>query len=169
ESTMDSMYAGEKIARGDTRLVDTSWFPSGCLNSDVARLAKAVVGTVSLEATEQNTGYLTIGGGDADQAPGGYASAVWSSTNFSGVTAFTSAVGTKDADGNKPATWGTLWVACQSAYATAKTHFYIDIVGYYAYDILVAPDTAPPPPGAVAKAKNLARLGSQQARAMRKH
>jgi len=92
-----------------------------------------VIGTVQLESTETNTGYLAIASGDVPQ-PGGFSSIVWSAANFAGVTAFTSA--TSYGDGS-PDQIGFLSVACYSANSLAKTHFYIDVVGYYAYEVLI--------------------------------
>jgi hypothetical protein len=167
--------SGAKIARGETRPVDTTWIPAHGTTpgqaSGVPSSAHAVVGTVQLEATEQSSGYLTIGSGNYDNVSG-YSTAVWSATNFAGVTAFTSAVGDLAAipatptTPAKPATYGKLSVTCQSANAAGKTHFYIDIVGYYVYDILSAPDGAVQ---AAANAKTLARIGAQHRRALRKH
>ncbi len=98
--------------------------------SGVPPWAAAVVGTVQLQATESNLGYLAVASGDVVQ-PGGYSTTVWSAANFAGVTSFTSALGDPGNGDNA----GTLSIACYGNSSAAKTHFFVDIVGYYDYDL----------------------------------
>jgi hypothetical protein len=125
-STKDDQYGRAKIARNQVRRISTLWRADGTDVSGVPPWATSVVASVQLESTETNTGYLAIASGDV-AAPGGFATTVWSAAGFSGVTAFNSALG-QDTE----TTWGTLSVAAYSANAYAKTHFYIDVVGFYA-------------------------------------
>jgi hypothetical protein len=63
---------------------------------------------------------------------------VWSAAGFSGVTSFTSKLG--DPAG---ANLGLLSVACYSAASTARTHFFVDVIGYYDFDFFAGgPTTA---------------------------
>lgn len=145
-STNDPAAGNAKIRTGQLRKIDTTRTPGGAA-SGVPPWADSVLGTVQLYATETNTGYLALGSGDI--RPSGYASAVWSAAGFSGVTAFTSKLG--DPAG---ANFARLSVACYSAATTARTHFFIDIVGYYDFDYFAGGPT----PAAAADATSLRRV-----------
>jgi hypothetical protein len=151
-STKDAQHGNAKILAGQVRQVDTTVTPANT-PSGVPPWAEAVLGTVQLYATEASTGYLAIGSGDI--RPGGYSTAVWSAPNFSGVTSFTSQLG--DPSG---ANWGLLSVGCFSSVSTAKTHFFVDIVGYYDRDLF----QGGPAPAAGADASRLGREGGRTVR-----
>jgi hypothetical protein len=154
-STNDPAFSNAKIRPGQLRKVDTTRTPAGAA-SGVPPWADSVLGTVQLYATEANTGYLALGSGDI--RPSGYASAVWSAAGFSGVTSFTSKLG--DPAG---ASFGLLSVACNSAASTARTHFFVDIVGYYDFDLFAGGPTA----AASADATSLRRVGRRTVRQAR--
>jgi hypothetical protein len=148
-STNDPAFSNAKIRAGQVRKIDTTRTPAGAV-SGVPPWADAVLGTVQLYATETNTGYLALGSGDI--RPSGYSTAVWSAAGFSGVTSFTSKLG--DPAG---ANFGLLSVACYSAATAARTHFFVDIVGYYDFDYFVGGPTA----AASADATSLRRVGGR--------
>jgi hypothetical protein len=158
-SSKDTTRGGAKIGRGEVRHLDVTKLPNSDVTSGIPPWAQAVVGTVQLEATEQTSGYVAIGSGDIS-TPTGFSTAAWSSAAFSGVTGFSSGLGTSDN------TYGTLSIVCQGNNAAAKTHFYIDIVGYYEYDIKTQGESAAKAAG---QAKTMARLGAQHKRALRKN
>ena len=155
-STKDPATANAKIRTGQVRKIDTTLTPTGSA-SGVPPWADSVLGTVQLYATETNTGYLAIGSGDIK--PGGYSTAVWSAAGFSGVTSFTSKLG--DPAG---ANGGRLSVACYSSAAAARTHFFIDIVGYYDFDLFAGGPAA----AAAADATSLRRVGGHTVKQARK-
>jgi hypothetical protein len=148
-STNDPAFSNAKIRAGQLRKIDTTRTPTGAA-SGVPQWADSVLGTVQLYATETNTGYLALGSGDIQ--PGGYSTAVWSAAGFSGVTSFTSKLG--DPEG---ANFGQLSVACYSAASTARTHFFVDIVGYYDFDYVVGGPAAAASPDAT----SLRRVGGR--------
>jgi hypothetical protein len=148
-STNDPAFSNAKIRAGQVRKIDTTRTPAGAV-SGVPPWADSVLGTVQLYATETNTGYLALGSGDI--RPSGYSTAVWSAAGFSGVTSFTSKLG--DPAG---ANFGLLSVACYSAATAARTHFFVDIVGYYDFDYFVGGPTA----AASADATSLRRVGGR--------
>jgi hypothetical protein len=156
-STKDTTRGAAKIARGEARRIDVLRTVGSDPNRDVSGVpptAQAVVGTIQLGDTEQTTGYLTVASGDIP-LPAGYSTAVWSSAGFGGVTGFTSSLGVGSA------TYGTMTVVCQSANSAAKTHFYVDIIGYYEYDILVG---GTPKTLALHQAGNAAQLRNRPAK-----
>jgi hypothetical protein len=165
-STKDPASGNAKIRTGQVRKIDTTLTPGGAA-SGVPPWADSVLGTVQLYATETTTGYLAIGSGDIK--PGGYSTAVWSAAGFSGVTAFTSRLG--DPGG---VNWGRLSVACYSSATAARTHFFVDIVGYYDFDYFAggpapaAPSAAAAAAGAAAGATRLRRVGDRTVKQARK-
>jgi hypothetical protein len=156
-STKDPASGNAKIRTGQVRKIDTTLTPGGAA-SGVPPWADSVLGTVQLYATETTTGYLAIGSGDIK--PGGYSTAVWSAAGFSGVTAFTSRLG--DPGG---VNWGRLSVACYSSATAARTHFFVDIVGYYDFDYFAG---GPTPSAAGAGATRLRRVGDRTVKQARK-
>jgi len=156
-STKDDSRGRAKIARNQFRRISVLERADGSDISGVPPWATSVLATVQLESTETNTGYLAIASGDVAQ-PGGFSTTVWSTAGFAGVTSFTSALGQADA------TLGTITVACYSGNALAKTHFYIDIVGYYADTYVFGGPNAP----ALAKDGKLAGRLTQSRKRARK-
>ncbi len=155
-STKDPATSNAKIQANQLRKIDATRTPAGTA-SGVPPWADSVLGTVQLYATETNTGYLALGSGDI--RPSGYSSAVWSAAGFSGVTSFTSKLG--DPAG---ANGGRLSVACYSSAAAARTHFFVDIVGYYDFDLFAGGPTA----AAAADATSLRRVGGRTVKQLRR-
>jgi hypothetical protein len=155
-STKDPATGNAKIRTGQVRKIDTTLTPGGAA-SGVPPWADSVLGTVQLYATETTTGYLALGSGDIK--PGGYSTAVWSAAGFSGVTAFTSKLG--DPGG---VNWGRLSVACYSSATAARTHFFIDIVGYYDFDYFAGGPAA----ATAAGATSLRRVGGRTVKQARR-
>jgi len=127
-SSGDARYANAKIANSQVRQIDVTRIPGGAAASGVPEWAVAVTGTIQLSATETTSGWLSVAGGDVAK-PAGFSTVVWSSAGLASVTAFTSALSDPNGD-NK----GTLSIACYGS-ATTKTHFFVDVVGYYDYDL----------------------------------
>jgi hypothetical protein len=125
-SAKDATTNFAKIHNGETRKISVATTPGGGI-SDIPPWATAVLGTIQIVATEGN-GYIAIGAGDV--TPAGFSTTVWAAANVTSVTSFTSAL----ADPNTPGALGTLSVLCAAA-ASAKTHFFVDIVGYYEEDL----------------------------------